>query len=185
MVPPARGRARLEGQALAYRGDRMGAGSRGCTRSPPTRRTSRRAAGSSGSPAVLLAALSSRSAGRRDGHVATAAPGCRRLVGRIARRVPWVFNIQDVFPDVAVELGAITNPKVISVASWLERFLYRCADAVTVLSEDLRDNVARKLAGHGPDRVHVIPNFVDTERIVPGDRMTATAGSSDSVMRPW
>ena len=27
-----------------------------------------------------------------------------------ARRVPFVFNIQDVFPDVAVELGVITNP---------------------------------------------------------------------------
>jgi colanic acid biosynthesis glycosyl transferase WcaI len=54
----------------------------------------------------------------------------------------------------------------------MERFLYRRADAVTVLSEDLQDNVAHKLAGHDPDRVHVIPNFVDTDRIVPGDRMT-------------
>ncbi len=90
----------------------------------------------------------------------------------LARRVPWVFNIQDVFPDVAVELGAISNPRVIAAASYLERFLYRHADAVTVLSEDLRDNVAAKLAGHGPERVHVIPNFVDTQRISPADRMT-------------
>lgn len=86
-----------------------------------------------------------------------------------SRRVPFVFNIQDVFPDVAVELGAITDPRVIAVASWLERFLYRRADAVTVLSEDLRDNVARKLRGDHPGRVHVIPNFVDTERIAPAD----------------
>ncbi|MGZ4683561.1 MAG: glycosyltransferase, partial [Acidimicrobiales bacterium] len=41
-----------------------------------------------------------------------------------ARRVPFVFNIQDVFPDVAVELGVITNPTIIRVASWLERFTY-------------------------------------------------------------
>jgi colanic acid biosynthesis glycosyl transferase WcaI len=84
-----------------------------------------------------------------------------------SRRVPFVFNIQDVFPDVAVELGAITNPRVIAAASRLERFLYRRADAVTVLSEELRANVAGKLGGDRPERVRVIPNFVDTERIVP------------------
>ena len=87
-----------------------------------------------------------------------------------SRRAPFVFNVQDVFPDVAVELGAISDPRVIAAASWLERFLYRRADAVTVLSDDLRDNVAAKLRGHRPERVEVIPNFVDTERIVPADR---------------
>jgi colanic acid biosynthesis glycosyl transferase WcaI len=87
-------------------------------------------------------------------------------------RVPYVFNIQDVFPDVAVELGAITNPFVIRVASWLERWSYRRADAVTVLSDDLRDNVAAKLrpaTSPDPAKVRVIPNFVDTVRIVPRD----------------
>ncbi|MEX0768477.1 MAG: glycosyltransferase family 4 protein [Microthrixaceae bacterium] len=86
------------------------------------------------------------------------------------RRSPFVFNIQDVFPDVAVELGAITNPRVIAVASWLEKFLYKKSQAVTVLSEDLRVNVVNKLQGNHPERVHVIPNFVDTERIQPAPR---------------
>jgi len=86
------------------------------------------------------------------------------------RRAPFVFNVQDVFPDVAVELGAITDPRVIAAASWLERFLYRRSDAVTVLSEDLRDNVAGKLGGARSERVRVIPNFVDTDRIRPSPR---------------
>ena len=88
-------------------------------------------------------------------------------------RAPFVFNIQDVFPDVAIEVGAIRSPKVIAAARWLERFLYRRSDAVTVLSDDLRDNLAAKLAGHRPERVEVIPNFVDTERIQPGERDNA------------
>jgi colanic acid biosynthesis glycosyl transferase WcaI len=88
-------------------------------------------------------------------------------------RVPVVFNIQDVFPDVAVEVGAITNPQVIAAAKWLERTLYRSSDAVTVLSEDLRENLAAKLAGHGPERVRVIPNFVDVEAVHPGERENA------------
>ena len=74
---------------------------------------------------------------------------------------------------MAVELGAITNPRVIAAASALEKFLYRRSDAVTVLSEDLRDNVGGKLGTHRPERVHVIPNFVDTERIAPADRMNS------------
>jgi glycosyltransferase involved in cell wall biosynthesis len=88
----------------------------------------------------------------------------------LLRRTPFVFNIQDVFPDVAVELGAITDRRVIAAASSLERFLYRRADAVTVLSDDLRDNVAGKLAGRRPERIRVIPNFVDTVRITPAPR---------------
>ena len=95
-----------------------------------------------------------------------------------SRRIPFVFNIQDVFPDVAVELGAITDPRVISLASWLERETYLRADAVTVLSEDLKDNVAAKIAGRrgrsgSPDKVRVIPNFIDTDRIRPAERENA------------
>ena len=86
------------------------------------------------------------------------------------RRGRMVFNIQDVFPDAAVDTGAITNPVVIRAAALLERVSYRLADAVTVLSDDLRDNVAAKLGS--PAKVHVIPNFVDTDLIAPGDRDT-------------
>jgi colanic acid biosynthesis glycosyl transferase WcaI len=88
------------------------------------------------------------------------------------RRCPHVFNIQDVFPDAAIETGAITNRAVIAGARWLERLSYRCADAVTVLSDDLRDNVAGKLGASRRDKVVVIPNFVDTEQLAPADRIT-------------
>lgn len=91
------------------------------------------------------------------------------LVG-LFRRIPFVFNIQDVFPDVLIELGVLTNPRLIKASQMMERFLYRRSDAVTVLSEDLRDNLANKLRGSGPERVRVIPNFVDTDRVKPLDR---------------
>lgn len=96
--------------------------------------------------------------------------GLAGWLAALLRRVPFVFNIQDVFPDVAVEVGAITNRHVIRVAGMVERFLYRRSSAVTVLSEDLRDNVAAKLGSNRPERVRVIPNFVDTDRIRPMDR---------------
>lgn len=89
----------------------------------------------------------------------------------VARRfdVPFVFNIQDVFPDVAVELGMLTDARVIAASRWVERFSYRRADVVTVLSDDLADNVGAKI-GAGTAKVRVIPNFVDTDRIKPAER---------------
>jgi colanic acid biosynthesis glycosyl transferase WcaI len=136
----------------------------------------------------LLAGLCCLRAGgwfRRSGAVIAMSPpltlGLTGWMASRARRCPMVFNIQDVFPDAAVETGAISNRTIIAVASWLERVSYRAADAITVLSDDLRDNVVAKLTagrgdaatgGLGAQTVHVIPNFVDTEAIVPADRAT-------------
>lgn len=93
------------------------------------------------------------------------------LVSRI-RRGSLIFNIQDVFPDAAVDTGAITNRRVIAAARALERLSYLRSDAVTVLSEDLAANVRDKVGPAAAARVHVIPNFVDTTAITPGERMT-------------
>jgi colanic acid biosynthesis glycosyl transferase WcaI len=97
------------------------------------------------------------------------------LTGWLAARLRFttaIFNIQDVFPDAAIETGAITNKRIISAARWLERVSYQRSDAVVVLSEDLRDNVAAKVSPRHVDKVTVIPNFVDADRIVPMNRMT-------------
>jgi putative colanic acid biosynthesis glycosyltransferase WcaI len=124
----------------------------------------------------LAAGLATASPTRPDAVLAMSPPLTLGLAGWTVarlRRAPFVFNIQDVFPDVAVELGVLTNRRVIAAASWLERVSYQAADAVTVLSEDLRDNVVAKLTGRRrgePDKVRVIPNFVDTVHIRPSDR---------------
>lgn len=126
-----------------------------------------------------LAGLLTRS--RPDAVLAMSPPltlGAAGWAAARAHRVPFVFNIQDVFPDVAVELGAIVNPRVIAVASWLERETYLRADAVTVLSDDLRDNLTAKIRGRrgaagDPGKIRVIPNFIDTDRIRPAERENA------------
>jgi len=117
---------------------------------------------------VGLASVFRRS--RPDAVLAMAPPPTLGLAGWMAarfRRIPIVYNVQDIFPDVAVELGALTNPRVIRFAEWLERFTYRRCDAVTVLSDDLRENVEEKI-GAECTPVRVIPNFVDSARITPG-----------------
>jgi colanic acid biosynthesis glycosyl transferase WcaI len=138
------------------------------------RNLARRAAGFLGFSA--LAGAASIRGGRVDAVIAMSPPLTLGLTGwttHVARRGPLIFNIQDVFPDAAVQTGAITNPWIIGAAKVLERISYRRAAAVTVLSPDLRDNVAAKVRASRRSNIRVIPNFVDTEFIKPMDRMTA------------
>lgn len=79
------------------------------------------------------------------------------------RGVPFVFNIQDVFPDVAIETGTISNPRVIRAAKSLEKSVYDRADVVTVLSEEMQRNVENKT----DSATRIIPNFVDLSMFEP------------------
>ena len=134
------------------------------------RRLVRRAASFAGFSS-LAAAVGARGP-RADAVLAVSPPLTLGLTGWVvatARRAPLVFNVQDVFPDVAVELGMMTNERLISATRRLEKFCYARAATVTVLSEDQKHNVKRKTSRP----VRVIPNFVDTEVVKPSDRENA------------
>ena len=137
----------------------------------------RRAVGFIGFSVVSIVAgvLAGRRGRRVDAVIAMSPPLTLGLTGWIVatcRRAPLIFNIQDVFPDAAVETGAITNRWVIGAARALEKVSYLSSSRVTVLSQDLADNVVSKIGASKATRVVVIPNFVDTERIVPLDAAT-------------
>ena len=92
-----------------------------------------------------------------------------------ARRRPLVVNIQDLFPQSAIDLGVLRNPFIIRIFKRLESFLYRHADLVAVHSEGNRRYVLT--AGGEPGRVTVIPNWIDTEAIQPGSRKNGLRAS--------
>lgn len=117
---------------------------------------------------TALAGAIGRRGPKVDGVLAVSPPLTLGSAGRAiarARGGAYVFNVQDVYPDVAIDLGYMRNPATVAAALVLERRCYNGADAVTVLSEDLQANVARKT--RDPSKVRVIPNFVDTELISP------------------
>ena len=132
-----------------------------------------RAAGFAGFTA-LAGADAVAAAGRCDVVFAMSPPITLGAAGWAAAwrgRAPLVFNVQDVFPDAAVETGAVSSPRVAAAASRLERWVYRRAAAVTVLSEGMAANVRSKLdVGADSDKVVVIPNTADAGRIHPADR---------------
>jgi colanic acid biosynthesis glycosyl transferase WcaI len=101
------------------------------------------------------------------------------LISRL-RGVPFVYNVQDVYPDIAVRLGVLKNARLIAASRRLERFVYRSAAAVSVISEGFRDNLLAK--GVPARKVCVIPNFADTAFIRPlvrGNRLSAELGLDD------
>ena len=100
----------------------------------------------------LLAGLSGRA--RPDGVLAMSPPITLGAVGWAAarrHRVPLVINIQDIFPDAAAAVGAV-GPRSAAAAAGLERWLYRRAGAVTVLSEDQRGQRGRQAGARAGPR---------------------------------
>ena len=74
------------------------------------------------------------------------------------RRAPYIFNVSDLWPESAVQLGIVTNRTLISFAERLERFCYRHARNVCAVTEGIRDAIA-KVPKAAP--VVLLPNGVD------------------------
>jgi colanic acid biosynthesis glycosyl transferase WcaI len=92
-----------------------------------------------------------------------------------ARRfgVPLVVISQDVFPEVAVELGRLESRALVAALRLAIRFYLERADRVVAIGETMRRRLERK--GAESARVEVIPNWVDTETLVPQARDNAWA----------
>ncbi len=86
------------------------------------------------------------------------------ILGRL-RSVPFVYNVQEIYPDIAINLGALKNATAIQVMYALERFVYRRARSITVIAPRMRDRLLEK--GVPPGKVMVIPNFVDLTDLSP------------------
>ena len=83
---------------------------------------------------------------------------CAWLLGML-RRAPYIYNVQEIYPDIAIRLGVVRNSWVIDLLYRLEKFVYSKASAVTVIASRMREQLLEK--GVSNDKVHVIPNFVD------------------------
>lgn len=84
------------------------------------------------------------------------------------RRAPFIYNVQEIYPDIAINLGAVKNPTVIGLLKRLERFVYGRAASVTVIASRMRERLLER--GVPPQKVTVIPNFVDLDRLSPVPR---------------
>ena len=53
-------------------------------------------------------------------------------------RAPYIYNVQEIYPDIAIRLGAVRNPWIIGLLYQLEKFVYSKASVVTVIASQMR-----------------------------------------------
>ena len=80
------------------------------------------------------------------------------------KKVPFVYNLQDIFPDSLVGTGlAKKNGILWKIGRAVENFTYRNADKIIVISEDFKKNIMAK--GVPENKIVVVYNWVDEEAV--------------------
>lgn len=80
-------------------------------------------------------------------------------------RVPWVLQLEDLYPEAAVAAGVLRNRSAIAFFSAMERFLYQRATHISLISESFRRNLLNK--GVSPDKITQIPVWADPDLVCP------------------
>ena len=117
---------------------------------------------------------------RRPDVIAATSPQFFAAVGGWAlsavRRVPFVFELGDLWPASIVAVGAMQPSASLRLMEKLELFLYRRAAAVVALTHAFKQNLVAR--GINAEKIAVIINGVDTWRYGPRDRDPALAAEA-------
>ncbi|MCD6520769.1 MAG: glycosyltransferase family 4 protein [Anaerolineae bacterium] len=81
------------------------------------------------------------------------------------RRIPFVFEIRDLWPDAPIQLGVLRSRPLILLARALERFLYRAAQHIVTLSPGMFASLAER--GIPSAKLSMIPNCSDLDLFQP------------------
>jgi colanic acid biosynthesis glycosyl transferase WcaI len=81
------------------------------------------------------------------------------------KRARLVLNVADLWPDAAIQFGALRHRGAIRAARALERFAYRHADLIAVPTPGLERVLVER--GYAAERVIVVPHGVEIERFPP------------------
>jgi len=93
------------------------------------------------------------------------------LCGLVKKRlkVPFIYNLQDIFPDSLVNAKMTKKGSLIwKIGRKIEDFTYRSADKIIVISEDFKRNIMEK--GVPEEKIVIVPNWVDTGAVYPVER---------------
>jgi len=82
-------------------------------------------------------------------------------------KAKMIFNVADLWPDSAVEIGAINNKKIIKFAGMIERYFYRKAFAITGQSPTIIKTIKERTLNKN---IELISNGVDTQLFSPSKK---------------
>lgn len=99
---------------------------------------------------------------RPDVIYATSTPltvGIPALVTKWLRRIPFVFEVRDQWPEIPIEMGIIRNKLLIKILLWLEKTIYKNSSAIVALSPGMAEGVKKVIGSE--KSITVIPNSCD------------------------
>ncbi|MDX2044822.1 MAG: glycosyltransferase family 4 protein [Acidobacteriota bacterium] len=94
--------------------------------------------------------------------------GLTAYVLGLLKRIPYCYNLQDIWPEVAVKLGMLRGQRLIAFFEAMEKFIYRHSRRIFAISDEFKANLTAK--GVSADKIEVIPNFTDTDFIKPMEK---------------
>jgi len=89
------------------------------------------------------------------------------ILGKI-KGAPFLFHIQDLLPDAAVNVGMLKDRRLVGLAYRLEEFVYQKAAAIGVISSGFAKNLYSK--GVPKSKVYYLPDWIDMDFIKPIDK---------------
>ncbi|MFT5894599.1 MAG: glycosyltransferase involved in cell wall biosynthesis [bacterium] len=95
---------------------------------------------------------------------ATSTPLTIAIPGVLAskyHKVPMVFEVRDLWPEIPIALKALKSPMTIYLARKLEQWAYKNSKRIVALSPGMADGVAK--LGYPKDAISIIPNFSDVD----------------------
>ena len=93
------------------------------------------------------------------------------IAGKIAKKlgIPFVYSLQDVFPDSLVTTGLASKDSILfKVGSKIENSTYKYCSHIIVISNSIKDNLKNK--GVPENKISIISNWIDTSKIKPVQR---------------
>jgi colanic acid biosynthesis glycosyl transferase WcaI len=91
--------------------------------------------------------------------------GVAAFVYGMVRGVPFVYNVQDLYPETPAQAGQLSSRYAVAILQQVARFMYHTAAHIAVITPAFRDYIVAQ--GVPEQKVSVIPNFVNTEFIRP------------------
>lgn len=90
----------------------------------------------------------------------------KRLSSKLKADIPFIFNLQDIFPDSLVSTGMTSKGSIIwKIGRKIENFTYRNANKIILISEAFKSNIIEK--GVPEEKIAVVSNWIDDEAVQP------------------
>jgi glycosyltransferase involved in cell wall biosynthesis len=102
---------------------------------------------------------------KHDVMIVTSPPlfvGITGVLTKWFKRVPMIFEIRDLWPESAIDTGVLTNKFLIKAAYLVEKFSYKFADKINVLTPAFEKALVQKKSIN-KDKIIFIPNGADLD----------------------